>query len=126
MQFRLTVISHPFQREVSLRMRTSSTRINWSFAPRVNIILDYTCNNDVAMANSYVYKLLPFCCHFGIRCMFNQVCTNYGLLVFLIFLQNLAAVDHSKVYYQPFRKDFYVEVPELAKLTPEGTVVSNF
>ena len=42
---------------------------------------------------------------------------------FFIHLQELAAVDHSKVYYQPFRKSFYVEVPELAKLTPEGILV---
>lgn len=27
--------------------------------------------------------------------------------------------DHSKVYYRPFRKNFYVEVPELAKMTHE-------
>lgn len=25
--------------------------------------------------------------------------------------------DHSKVYYRPFRKSFYVEVPEIAKMT---------
>ncbi|CAB3988541.1 probable ATP-dependent RNA helicase DDX46, partial [Paramuricea clavata] len=37
--------------------------------------------------------------------------------------KELAAVDHSKVYYQPFRKSFYVEVPELAKLTPEEVEV---
>ncbi|XP_028390965.1 probable ATP-dependent RNA helicase DDX46 isoform X2 [Dendronephthya gigantea] len=37
--------------------------------------------------------------------------------------KELAAVDHSKVYYQPFRKNFYVEVPELAKLTPEEVEV---
>lgn len=29
------------------------------------------------------------------------------------------STDHSKVYYRPFRKNFYVEVPELAKMTPE-------
>ena len=28
--------------------------------------------------------------------------------------------DHSKVYYAPFRKNFYVEVPEIARMTPEG------
>ena len=27
--------------------------------------------------------------------------------------------DHSKVYYRPFRKDFYKEVPELAEMTAE-------
>lgn len=27
--------------------------------------------------------------------------------------------DHSKVYYRPFRKNFYVEVPELSKLTAQ-------
>jgi len=34
--------------------------------------------------------------------------------------QDLAAVDHSKIYYRPFRKDFYVEVPEIRNMTPEG------
>ena len=34
--------------------------------------------------------------------------------------QDLQAVDHDKVYYSSFRKDFYVEVPELAKMTQEG------
>lgn len=33
--------------------------------------------------------------------------------------KDLQAVDHDKVYYSSFRKDFYVEVPELAKLTQE-------
>ena len=27
--------------------------------------------------------------------------------------------DHSKVYYRPFRKNFYVEVPELGNMKPE-------
>lgn len=29
----------------------------------------------------------------------------------------LPQTDHTKVYYRPFRKDFYVEVPEIAKMT---------
>jgi len=29
-------------------------------------------------------------------------------------------VDHGKIEYEPFRKNFYVEVPELAKMTQEG------
>ncbi|XP_020600699.1 probable ATP-dependent RNA helicase DDX46 [Orbicella faveolata] len=33
--------------------------------------------------------------------------------------KDLQAVDHEKVYYSTFRKDFYVEVPELARMTPE-------
>ncbi|XP_031570919.1 probable ATP-dependent RNA helicase DDX46 [Actinia tenebrosa] len=33
--------------------------------------------------------------------------------------KDLQPVDHNKVYYSSFRKDFYVEVPELAKMTPE-------
>lgn len=28
-------------------------------------------------------------------------------------------VDHSKIDYQPFRKEFYIEVPEISKMTPE-------
>jgi len=35
-------------------------------------------------------------------------------------LQDLAAVDHTKIYYRPFRKDFYVEVPEISRMTAEG------
>ena len=31
--------------------------------------------------------------------------------------KDLPVVDHQKVEYLPFRKDFYVEVPELAKMT---------
>ena len=38
-----------------------------------------------------------------------------------VFPQDLVLTDHSKVYYAPFRKNFYVEIPELARLTPEGT-----
>ncbi|VDM30940.1 unnamed protein product [Hydatigera taeniaeformis] len=33
--------------------------------------------------------------------------------------EKLGAVDHSKIDYQPFTKDFYVEVPEIAKMTRE-------
>ena len=33
--------------------------------------------------------------------------------------KELPAVDHRTVEYLPFRKDFYREVPELAKMTPE-------
>ncbi|KAG5843282.1 hypothetical protein ANANG_G00149140 [Anguilla anguilla] len=31
----------------------------------------------------------------------------------------LEPVDHQKIEYDPYRKNFYVEVPELAKMTPE-------
>lgn len=34
----------------------------------------------------------------------------------------LEPVDHQKIQYEPYRKNFYVEVPELAKMTPEGMV----
>ena len=37
-----------------------------------------------------------------------------------IFLQELTVVDHERIYYRPFRKNFYVEVPEIAKLEQEG------
>ena len=30
------------------------------------------------------------------------------------------------MYYSTFRKDFYVEVPELARMTPEGTLLICF
>lgn len=33
--------------------------------------------------------------------------------------KELVQTDHSKVYYASFRKNFYVEVPEIAKMTPE-------
>lgn len=33
--------------------------------------------------------------------------------------KELAKVDHTSVQYTPFRKNFYVEVPEIAKMSPE-------
>jgi len=33
--------------------------------------------------------------------------------------KELAKVDHTKQEYMPFRKNFYVEVPEIARMTPE-------
>lgn len=33
--------------------------------------------------------------------------------------RQLPLTDHTKVYYRPFRKDFYVEVPELARMTDD-------
>lgn len=33
--------------------------------------------------------------------------------------KELAKIDHSGITYQPFRRSFYVEVPELAKMSPE-------
>ncbi|XP_044738948.1 probable ATP-dependent RNA helicase DDX46 isoform X2 [Chrysoperla carnea] len=33
--------------------------------------------------------------------------------------KELAKVDHSEMEYMTFRKNFYVEVPEIAKMTPE-------
>lgn len=35
----------------------------------------------------------------------------------------LKAIDHTTVEYQPFRKNFYVEVPEIAKMTSEGALL---
>jgi ATP-dependent RNA helicase DDX46/PRP5 len=29
----------------------------------------------------------------------------------------LAQTDHTRVYYRPFRKDFYVEVPEIGRMS---------
>lgn len=28
-------------------------------------------------------------------------------------------LDHNKIEYKDFRKDFYIEVPEIAQMTPE-------
>lgn len=33
--------------------------------------------------------------------------------------KELAKVDHSNMQYTPFRKNFYVEVPEIARMTAE-------
>ncbi|RZF39802.1 hypothetical protein LSTR_LSTR000450 [Laodelphax striatellus] len=33
--------------------------------------------------------------------------------------KELAKVDHTTIDYTPFRKDFYTEVPEIARMTPE-------
>ena len=38
-------------------------------------------------------------------------------------LQELNVVDHDKIYYAPFRKNFYVEVPEIANMTPAGKTI---
>ena len=38
-------------------------------------------------------------------------------------LKDLLAVDHEKIYYRPFKKDFYVEVPEIANMTTEGNLL---
>lgn len=32
----------------------------------------------------------------------------------------LEPVDHEKIQYESYRKNFYVEVPELAKMTQDG------
>lgn len=37
--------------------------------------------------------------------------------------KELAKVDHTALVYQPFRKSFYVEVPEIARMTPEEVEV---
>jgi ATP-dependent RNA helicase DDX46/PRP5 len=31
--------------------------------------------------------------------------------------KDLAAVDHSQIRYEPFRKDFYIEPPEMHEMT---------
>ncbi len=36
----------------------------------------------------------------------------------------LEPVDHKKIEYESFRKNFYVEVPELFRMSPEGTANS--
>lgn len=33
--------------------------------------------------------------------------------------QKVFKIDHNKIKYLPFRKDFYVEVPEMARMTAE-------
>ncbi|KAL1920340.1 uncharacterized protein VTP21DRAFT_1486 [Calcarisporiella thermophila] len=33
--------------------------------------------------------------------------------------KDLAIVDHSQIKYEPFRKDFYIEHPELQEMTPD-------
>ncbi|KAK9809677.1 hypothetical protein WJX73_003655 [Symbiochloris irregularis] len=39
--------------------------------------------------------------------------------------EKLGVVDHSTMDYHPFRRDFYIEVPELARLTPEEVAESR-
>ncbi|KAB2610462.1 DEAD-box ATP-dependent RNA helicase 42 [Pyrus ussuriensis x Pyrus communis] len=34
-------------------------------------------------------------------------------------MEKLCLVDHSKIYYEPFRKNFYIEVKEISKMTPK-------
>uniref|UniRef100_A0A915K4N1 Probable ATP-dependent RNA helicase DDX46 n=1 Tax=Romanomermis culicivorax TaxID=13658 RepID=A0A915K4N1_ROMCU len=33
--------------------------------------------------------------------------------------KTLPATDHAKIYYRPFRKNFYIETSEIARMTPE-------
>lgn len=33
--------------------------------------------------------------------------------------EKLGVVDHSTMNYKPFRRDFYIEVPELARMSDE-------
>lgn len=37
----------------------------------------------------------------------------------IVYPQELGKVDHNSIEYVPFRKDFYVEVPEIANMTKE-------
>jgi len=37
--------------------------------------------------------------------------------------KDLSSVDHDKIYYAPFRKSFYVEVPEISRMTSEEVEV---
>ncbi|KAM2324744.1 hypothetical protein TB2_023479 [Malus domestica] len=34
-------------------------------------------------------------------------------------VEKLCLVDHSKIDYEPFRKNFYIDVKEISKMTPE-------
>lgn len=38
----------------------------------------------------------------------------------------LEPVDHQKIEYEPYRKNFYVEVPDLAKMTQEGAKLNGW
>lgn len=33
--------------------------------------------------------------------------------------EKMFKIDHNKINYFPFRKNFYVEVPDIARMTPE-------
>ncbi|KAG4987388.1 hypothetical protein AAZX31_11G012000 [Glycine max] len=37
--------------------------------------------------------------------------------------EKLSLVDHSKIVYEPFKKNFYIEVKEVSKMTPEESAV---
>ena len=60
----------------------------------------------------------------------RQQLLNVQLFIYLLLslrtdvavylFQELGKTDHNKVYYRPFRKEFYVEVPEIARMTDEG------
>ena len=38
---------------------------------------------------------------------------------------DMISTDHNKIFYRPFRKNFYVEVPEIKEMTLEGKRISN-
>lgn len=37
--------------------------------------------------------------------------------------KEMFVVDHEKVYYRPFKKNFYVEVPQIANMSAEGLLL---
>jgi ATP-dependent RNA helicase DDX46/PRP5 len=45
--------------------------------------------------------------------------TSESLIVKVKTKSEMVSTDHTKVYYRPFRKDFYVEVPELSQMSQE-------
>lgn len=40
--------------------------------------------------------------------------------------KDIAAVDHSKMDYEPFRKNFYIEPPELREMNPDQVNMLRF
>ena len=38
--------------------------------------------------------------------------------------KELFVVDHDKVYYRPYKKAFYVEVPQIKNMTAEGCTIN--
>uniref|UniRef100_A0AAQ5X538 Probable ATP-dependent RNA helicase DDX46 n=1 Tax=Amphiprion ocellaris TaxID=80972 RepID=A0AAQ5X538_AMPOC len=52
----------------------------------------------------------------------SEYCSTLSLIYCLVsqdYLKILEPVDHGKIQYESYRKNFYVEVPELAKMTTD-------
>ena len=41
-------------------------------------------------------------------------------MTLFLSIQDLERVDHTRIYYRPYKKNFYIETPEIVKMTDKG------